>query len=93
MFGVPVTAHMNMACHTAAEGHTQIEDLVVHILTEKIHALRKGAEPGYDFHTSLHIHFYSYAGEKHGNRVVDVHKLLDHEAVHNYNLTEMTLAP
>ena len=89
MFGVLVTAwHMMAACQTAAEGHTQVEDLA-----EKTHALHKDAGLGYDFHTFLHIHVRSYAGEQLGNRVVDAHNLLDHEAAHSYNLTEMKLAP
>ena len=94
MFGVLVSAwHIMVAFHTAAEGHTQIEDLAVHILAEKTHALHKDAELGYDFHTFLHIHVCSYAGEQLGNMAVDVHNLQDHEAVRNYNLTAMTLAP
>lgn len=92
MFGVLVTAcHMMAAYHTAAVGHIQVEDLTVHILAEKTQVLRKDAELGYDFHTSLHIHVHSYADEQLGNRV-DVNNLLDHEAVHNYNLTELMTA-
>lgn len=60
MFGALVTAcHMMVACHTAAEGHTQIEDLAVHILAEKTHAHKDAGLHG--FHTSLHIHVRSYA--------------------------------
>ena len=92
--GVLVTArHMMVVCHIAAEGHIQVEGLAVHILAEKTHALHKDAELGHDFRTFLHIHVRSHAGEQLGNRVVDVHNLLDHEAVRNYNLTEMELAP
>lgn len=84
----PVVAYcMKVAYHTAVR-HNRVESQLVDMLPENYRVLHRNDEK-LEFHIFDHcIHVHSFGGVPTGNKELAGH-ILDHEAVHNCNLTVM----